>query len=190
MIELKGKIFEMAFQDTLPNLLLITTNGCWNEKTKTAIMGAGIAKAAKEMFPDSPKNLGTILSIQFNRFKEYENEPWNIPYKIANKNNTHVFSFPTKPTRVLVTETSILPKFFSRSQLGKNIEGWKARSPLWLVERSAKFIAELVGESPSFIEQIFLPHVGCDNGGLDWETQVKPVLDKYMDDRYTVVERK
>lgn len=29
--------------------------------------------------------------------------------------------------------------------------------------------------------------VGCGNGGLDWETQVRPELEPYLDDQFTLV---
>lgn len=33
---------------------------------------------------------------------------------------------------------------------------------------------------------VALPRIGCGLGGLDWETQVKPILECYFDDNYTV----
>jgi len=34
---------------------------------------------------------------------------------------------------------------------------------------------------------ICLPKVGCGNGGLDWETQVRPILSELLDDNYMAV---
>ena len=192
MFEMTGNIFDLAFNSPGPNILLIMTNGCWTSKGD-AVMGRGIAKAAKELFPDCSKTLGTFLRLHYEHFKDYpgseEGEPWNVPYKIGMHGDTHVFSFPTKPTKVTVTKTSILPRFFSERQMGMRIDGWKGFSLLPLIERSAKFIASLVGEKPSFLERVFLPRVGTLNGGLEWD-DVREVLEKYFnDDRYIVVER-
>ena len=193
MIETKGNIFDLALKCDVPNILLVTTNGCWDPRTGNAIMGAGIAKAAKEMFPDCSKTLGTFLRVHYERFKDMSpgidiKEPWNLPYRIGMNNNTHIFSFPTKPTKITVTKTSILPKYFSQRQMGMFIEGWKGFSLLPLIERSAEFIAGIVGDEPSLIERVFSIRPGCANGGLDWESQVKPLLDKHWDSKYTIVE--
>jgi len=32
-----------------------------------------------------------------------------------------------------------------------------------------------------------LPRPGCSNGGLDWETEVKPVISKILSDRVWVI---
>lgn len=193
MLEVTGNIFDLAFADSTGyRLLLVTTNGGWSPRNGHAIMGAGFAHAVKELFPQAPETLGTFLRMYYERLKDQPyaevREPWNIPYPIGERNGCHLFSFPTKPTRVTVTKTSLLPRFFTLQQMGMRIEGWKAKSQLPLIERSAKLITDLVGTESSVIEKIFLPRVGTLNGGLAWD-QVKEVLDKYMDDRYIVVER-
>ena len=193
MIEVSGDIFDLAFQCKEPNILLITTNGVWNSEGK-AILGRGIAKTAKELFPQTPETLGTFLRMNYNRLKDRARadveEPWNIPYRIGMKGQTHIFSFPTKPTKITVTKTSILPKYFSQRQMGMRIEGWKGFSLPSLIERSAKYISTLVGETPSLIERVFSIRPGCANGGLSWENQVKPLLEQYFtDDRFVIVER-
>ena len=35
---------------------------------------------------------------------------------------------------------------------------------------------------------VLLPKPGCANGGLNWE-QVKPLLEQYLDDRFTIIDR-
>jgi hypothetical protein len=36
---------------------------------------------------------------------------------------------------------------------------------------------------------VYLPRLGCSNGGLHWESDVRPFLSKYLDDRFIVINR-
>jgi hypothetical protein len=37
------------------------------------------------------------------------------------------------------------------------------------------------------IPKVVMPRVGCGLGQLDWDNQVKPLLEMYLDDRFWVV---
>jgi len=67
---------------------------------------------------------------------------------------------------------------------------WWEKSDLVLIEESTRqlrdFFDNVISEYPV---PIYLPRPGCSNGGLDWE-DVKPILEKYLDDRFVVVQRK
>lgn len=39
------------------------------------------------------------------------------------------------------------------------------------------------------INKIYMPKPGCGNGKLNWESQVKPLCEKYLDDRFIVVDK-
>lgn len=65
-------------------------------------------------------------------------------------------------------------------------EHWRDPSPLWLIERSALLMLSHMEEFE--IEHIFLPRPGCSLGGLDWETEVKPLLDPILPDTVTIVD--
>ncbi len=188
MIEVIGDIFELAFSGNY-DMLLVTTNGCVDRFGRN-VMGAGFAKAIKELVPETAQTLGTFLQRQRERLKDVPRadviEPWNIPYRIGSWKGVHLFSFPTKPTTVTVTENSLLPKYFPKFRTGQRVEGWMGFSQISLIERSAEFIANLVSTS-LVIERVILPRAGTENGGLPW-LDVKEVLDKYFDERYTVVE--
>jgi hypothetical protein len=66
---------------------------------------------------------------------------------------------------------------------------WYEKASLDLIEESTKRLKEAVDKADSE-EIIYLPRVGCgiDTGKLNW-TDVKPILDKYLDDRFVVVSR-
>jgi len=57
---------------------------------------------------------------------------------------------------------------------------WFEKADLELIERSAKQLLYVVDRP------IYLPMVGCGNGHLLWR-DVRPVLEKYFDDSFTIV---
>lgn len=65
---------------------------------------------------------------------------------------------------------------------------WWETADLDLIERSCN---QLVGKmllSNRLYSRILIPRPGCGNGGLDWESQVKPILEKnLLGDEYVIV---
>ena len=61
-------------------------------------------------------------------------------------------------------------------------DDWRANADLNLIEESCKQLLTVVNDS--FVP-IYLPRVGCGNGQLDWK-DVKPILEKYLDERFVV----
>ena len=59
---------------------------------------------------------------------------------------------------------------------------WKDKSDVKLIEKSIK---ELINKT-SGCYHIAIPRPGCANGGLDWETEVKPIIEPLLDDRFIV----
>jgi len=60
-----------------------------------------------------------------------------------------------------------------------------------IIERSARQLVEYINENEVFNDSdikypIYLPKVGCGNGGLRWE-DVKPILEEFMDESKFVV---
>ena len=62
---------------------------------------------------------------------------------------------------------------------------WKNDSPIWLIERSAKQLV-IIAEALNW-KQILMTRPGCGFGGLDWNKEVKPVLQTIFDERFVVV---
>ena len=57
---------------------------------------------------------------------------------------------------------------------------------VWLVDRFlTKRQSRYINESPP---RIYLVRPGCGNGQLDWE-DVRPICEKYLDDRFVIVEK-
>jgi hypothetical protein len=64
---------------------------------------------------------------------------------------------------------------------------WWEKADLKLIEKSAKELQEIFKYNLCGIPTpVYLPKVGCGNGKRNW-TDVKPILEKYLDDRFIVV---
>lgn len=64
---------------------------------------------------------------------------------------------------------------------------WKNKSDLDLIQQSAR---ELIGLCNQYgIQRCYLPCPGCANGGLDWETQVRPLIEPILaGDRFVIAD--
>ena len=71
---------------------------------------------------------------------------------------------------------------------------WKNPSDLELIRKSAEglmlwwpYVASSFTMAHKTILPICLPKVGCGNGGLDWETQVRPLISGILNENYMVI---
>ena len=65
-------------------------------------------------------------------------------------------------------------------------DNWWELAKLSLIEVSLVQLKQAVGFASGVRSRVYLPRVGCGNGGLDWK-DVKPILERYLDDRFIVV---
>lgn len=86
----------------------------------------------------------------------------NIPLIVYTPDETCIISFPTK-------------------------YHWKDKSDLNLIKQSAEKLAQHADDFHLDFKRIYLPRPGCGLGGLDWETQVKPLISSILDDRFVVI---
>lgn len=61
---------------------------------------------------------------------------------------------------------------------------WKDKSHIGLIIRSCNELVIIANDEN--IKSIILPQPGCGNGGLLW-SEVKPIISKILDDRFTVL---
>ena len=137
---------------------IVITTNGTVRKDGACVMGRGVAKQAADKFPKIPYILGERL-MSWNRNNHVQ--PLDITYRII--------CFPVK-------------------------HNWRDAANLELISRSC---AELVTCIDNFEVccpddfpaegKIYMVRPGCGNGQLDWK-DVKPILEKYLDDRFIVVE--
>ena len=155
MIEVEGNIWEYR-----ANAVCITTN-CSIKSNKRAVMGAGVALQAREMFPDIDAVLGNIILSLGHGDSCGVYTIWARRYEELLQS---IFCFPTK-------------------------YHWKDKSILGMIERSAKCLVE-IWENRVHPYIIALPRPGCGCGGLDWEKEVKPLLsDILISDDFVIVHK-
>jgi hypothetical protein len=144
------------------HLVLIPTN-C--EPGIRAIMGGGVAALFADLYPTLPMKLGRELST---RKRSQRIEPIFLeslsmnPLQSANPGQLWAF-----PTKVLVAEDSDLS----------------------LIAYGIGFMQAVKNERKrmGIPTTIVSTRAGCGLGGLDWDTQVGPMMDRLTDDEWLVV---
>lgn len=181
MREKRGSIW--TYLEEINTAICIPTNGSLT-RSGEAVMGAGVAKQAKERFPEVPKRLGLFLSMNAERFGKTDEELWNIPYLIWHE--PMIFSFPTKPSKVRSTpDNDHILKIYRDVPPDIWIPGWKAQSNVKIIKRSAERLARVIQDCDD-IEQVVLPQPGCGLGELSW-FEVREILQPILDDRFLVL---
>ena len=117
-----------------------------NTVNTVGVMGKGIAKRYKEIYPDMYK--------QYQKFCEQHlldiGKLW-----IYKSDTKWILNFPTK-------------------------KHWRQPSKIEYVEQGLKKFVETYEEKG--ITSVSFPQLGCGNGGLDWEKEVRPLMEKYLKD--------
>lgn len=145
MIELNGDYWEYYKENEKEWSAIVFTSNCVLNNKKELIMGAGIAKDFKNIFPYLPAFYGR--SIQKN-FTNYIDKPHCLVATCDDIHKPLLIAFPTK--------------YY-----------WSNPSDIGLIVRSAiqlKYIADTHG-----LEKILMPRPGCGLGGLKWEGVKKSI---------------
>lgn len=143
MIEIFGNIWDFHAQG---QWIIITTNGTVKSNGE-CVMGRGVAKQAKEKYPQLPFIIGGTIQ----------------------QNGNHVRAFPAHKIIIFPVK-----------------HNWYEKADINLIEQSAKELKGMTFLLPSNI-CFYLVRPGCGNGQLNW-IDIKPVLEKYLDDRFVAVE--
>lgn len=169
MLEVRGDLFDIRC-----DAICITTNGYVNTKDR-AVMGRGCAKEARDRY----LGIDLILARKIQEFgntvnliKEIENDRWLI-------------SFPVKADKVIREGDNVVSHALKKYKQGEEVPGYLAKASLEIIESSARALRRLADSNPSW-KTILVPRPGCGAGELDW-ADVKPILERYFDDRFKVV---
>ena len=135
--------------------------------------------------------------MQGNAKKQAKLDP-NLALKLGGRirrlgNNVHVFdkrhqkqivTFPIKPKNgwVFHDRSNVVSK--CPIATGEYCEGFWLRPNLALIERSIGQLIDLADAHDW--DNINMPRVGCGADGLDWTTQVEPMLEDALDNRFCV----
>jgi hypothetical protein len=128
------------------------------KKNGELVMGAGVAKQFAKRFPSLPKRWG------------YQT---NLILKGKLKSNLIVTKYPIE--RISTIDLVSFPTKYD----------WKEKSDIDLIKRSAiqvYMISQVLGWF-----NVLLPRPGCSNGGLDWHSEVKPILLEILDERFWII---
>ena len=169
MKEIKGDLWDIEC-----DALCVSTNGFIKSNGEN-VMGRGCAKQAAEFFPEIPKLLG-------DRIKKYG----NVVSMLRHYEGVAILSFPVKPeiNTYMNNKSEVVKHMHSRYKIGDQVPGWACVAELSIIEQSAKQLVEMADRHGW--EKVLIPFVGAGHGELRWK-DVKPVLDKILDDRFHAV---
>lgn len=152
--------------------ICITTNG-FVKRNGEAVMGRGIAKQIADLFPQIPIQLGSCINNFGNKVS-----------LLGNFVTINLISFPVKPKTVIFDGSNVVSYAANNYKIGDTVPGFHAKADLKLIEQSALQLVAMCNHTPW--KRIILPYPGCGAGELNW-SDVKPILDSILDDRFVAV---
>ena len=143
--------------------ICITTNG-FVKSDGTCVMGAGVAKQFSDMYPQLPKILGDSIKANGNHVSV-----------ITNIAGTDIIAFPTKLASITITDMNQVVSHKRKDfKIGQTIPGFWALSDKELIRQSCSELTALCRKEN--YKYLILPIPGCSNGGLNFKTDVEPIL--------------
>lgn len=141
-----------------PEAAAVTTNG-QRRSNGYAVMGAGIAKYARDNFNGIDRLLGQLLE----------------------RNGNHAY-FLSSFQDIHRSEKGLEPSVFVVTMPTKG--DWRKPSDINLIAQSARELMALATQNA--LRKIYLPAPGCSHGQLNYIRQVRPVIASILDNRFTV----
>lgn len=171
MYETFGNLWDLWAAGGDKTWLVITTNG-FVKRDGTAVMGRGIALAAKARWPNLARELGAMLHAKGNCTMMWPDKG--------------IFTFPVKPARITANATlnNVVSHMRRHFRPGQSVPGWAAVADPKIIARSAHELATLANNWG--LRRILLPRPGCGAGELSWPA-IRPILENVLDERFTAV---
>ncbi len=167
MKEINANIFDLI-ADPAFGAICINTNGALTANNES-VMGAGNAGEAAKRWPSIRKINGEMI------FK-YDNRP--MPIGLIDYNGE--YHEPRLNSLLKMDYKCVILSFPTK-------HNWKGKADLKLIERSAFDLVKIADKM--FLSKIAIGAPGCGQktGQLDWEKEVKPILqDILTDDRFNI----
>ena len=138
------------------------------------VMGKGVAYAFKIRFPaiqllagKAVKQNGNICQVIYT----YVDTP---AFNFAKKKLEKIETIDMVDSSIVMVEIVAFP----------TKHNWRDKSDFGLIIKSAGELMDLADKHEW--KEVALPRPGCLNGQLSWEGEVKPALDKILDDRIII----
>lgn len=165
MKERKADLFETIYEDGV-DAICITTNGMYTTDGRAA-MGGGCAGVCAKRWPETSLRLGKCL----------KNFLTNVPFVIGALDSDGDY---IEPNLKMIKGHQFKTLIFSFPTIDDLMSGAK----LNLIQNSAKELRTLVDRFE--LRGVVIGRPGCGIGNLLW-SDVKPIIEEYFDDRFTIV---
>lgn len=192
MIEVYGQMWKYA-ADNKFDAVCVTTNG-FVKKNGCNVMGRGCAAEINEILPKFDRVLGgeikdPLTNNHVIKVYDHKTHHWegmvkgyfNIPED--RRIPFDVISFRVKPTYIRNSKPEQVVAHM-RNKIDGFCPGWAAIADTRHIEQSCQELMYLIDELS--YEKVLLPRPGCGAGELSYDG-VKPILEKYLDDRVYVI---
>lgn len=150
-----------------------------NPVNLVGVMGAGLAKEFKKRYPymfEQYKAWCELLKFYPNKCDKF----WRFVRKEFSYDNPMILDGKLVNQTIICKDSVIL--FATKKH-------WKDKSDIALIEQNLSQIVEYFDgclaeeDSANYpYATIAFPKLGCGCGGLDWENEVKPLMEKYLKD--------
>lgn len=144
----------------------IPTNG-FIKRNGDGVMGAGLAKEAMSRFPGISYELGSHLKKNGNTVGWLLTQP-------------QILAIPVKPVSIKINTQSdfkyILSRVKNNYSIGSTVPGFHCKASISLIKQSLIQLIDFIGKY--CLNKVYIPLLGCGNGGLSYSKDLFPLLSK------------
>lgn len=154
----------------------IPTNG-FITRNGSGVMGDGLAKQAKDRFPGIEYDLGRLLKTEGNQIGWIRRRTF---LKVEQVEQENLIAIPVKPCSLKISTEEqkefIIPRMRDSYKIGDCVPGFHCMADLFIIMRSLEQLIRFIEKHS--LERVFIPLLGCGNGGLSATNDLFPLLDQ------------